>query len=150
MRDAKGLFDLEDSIKRYNEQVDPERRQAAGRLQGPTGKPIVTPKTGDTPRPEEKTTKSNEVYLQARASKAAFAAKREELKFREEAGELINAADARKTCSELARAVRDEILRLEKRLMPHMTEDGKEHLRGEIHLAIENMHQNVKDFSGEL
>lgn len=148
IRDAKGLFDLEECIERYHEQTDPERRAAANRLdtpKGPTGKPIK----GTKPPPKKKDTskldQSNEVYLQARASKAAYAAKLEELKFREANGELINAEDAKRTSQEIARTVRDNVLRLEKRLLPYMTEEGQDELRKEIRLALEEMHKSVEE-----
>ena len=58
---------------------------------------------------------------------------------------LVNAEHVKKTCQEIARTVRDAILRLEKRLSPYMTDEGKDELRKEIQIAIDEMHGSVEE-----
>jgi len=151
-RGDDGLY-LTADVDRLIASLDQHSRRANNTTTEPE-----TPEPRQTPAPQTRSAdnaaaisaaqeadQSNRVYLQARAQKAAYEAKRAKLRFEEEAGELVSAADVKSHSFEIATAVRRKLETLNARLAPFLIEAGKEGLKTEIREAIEELQKEVAD-----
>jgi hypothetical protein len=105
----------------------------------------INNKNSETISPEDKEAQSiTKTYNASRAAKEAMAAKLAEIKYKKEAGELVDREEMSKAAGDLARNLRDQILNLPDKLAPILaaeTELDVVHkiLEDELHICLNSI-----------
>ena len=100
--------------------------------------------TQESEGPQEQAPSAGLNYAKSRAMKEIFAAKNEQLKYEEKAGNLCRTEDVAKAAKDMARLTRDYLLNLPDKLAPILTastdiEEVHKILNDEIHNALTNL-----------
>ena len=139
MRDD-GLVLVAESIARIEATRDPAKRAVAARHAAERGAALAAAGEGDRPT-EDPDTLANPDYQQARAKREHYAAEREEMRYRQEAGELLVATEVEGQLATILTELRTRLEALPDTLGPQLApltdeQQVRTRLAEEIELAL--------------
>ncbi len=136
-----GLVRVAESIARIEATRDPAKRAVADRHATERGAALQAPAGEGEKAPEDPATLANPDYQAARAKREHFAAEREEMRYRQEAGELLVAVEVEGEVASILTELRTRLEALPDTLGPQLApitdeQQVRTRLAEEIEMAL--------------